>query len=111
MFKRKRARRTYLVVACFDLVGADFQAYGCLREKAARLGLADRIEDAAGRKVRLPSTTLAGVLEGEGEKALRKRVYAGMQQAFAACRVQGNLFVFVSGESSWTGMVTEEEKK
>lgn len=78
--------------APFDLKNASFDDYQSAYADLAQIGLSHVIASAEGRRIRLPTTTCAGELNGASASAVRDSLTERIKQSFAARGFSSEIF-------------------
>ena len=97
---------SYLVVCTFDLKDASYQDYQNAYADLAQSGLKKVVLSDQGGKVVIPTTTVAGELNGTSAPSVRDYACDQVQKAFAARRFSSEIFVAVGGDWAWGGRTT-----
>jgi hypothetical protein len=96
----------YFVLCTFDLKNAGRQDYDTAYADLERLGLKKVIVSDQGGKVVIPTTTVAGTLNGSSAATIRDSVSEQIKKAFAARRLASEIFILVGGNWAWSGATT-----
>ena len=85
-----------LVIATFDLRGADSDDYDVVRRELTRIGLSETISGPNGKVIDLPSTTYTGIVAAESARRLKVQVSDSIKNVLQRSHVKGTYLVCVS---------------
>ena|SRR5258708_1018596 len=92
---------SYFVVVTFDIANGRFEDYEGIYKDFAALGLSRTLRPAEGEPVKLPTTTTAGVFNGQSATGVRDYMCEQTHQCFARRRLRGEIFVSLGGDWAW----------
>ena len=97
---------SYFVLCTFDLKNATRQDYENAYADLAEIGLKRVITYGEGKKLVIPTTTVAGTFTGNSAADVRDYVRDKVQTVFAARGFTSEIFVLVGGDWAWGGTST-----
>jgi hypothetical protein len=97
---------SYFVVCTFDLKNASYQDYQNAYDDLAKIGLNKVAVSDQGGNVVIPTTTVAGQLNGNTAAAVRDYACDQVQKALAARRFSSEIFIAVGGDWAWGARTT-----
>jgi hypothetical protein len=96
----------FFVTCAFDLRSATRQDYEHAYSDLASIGLRKVIVGGKGEEVVAPTTMTAGTFTGDSASAVRDWVREKVKSAFAARRLDSEIFVVVGGNWAWGAATT-----
>jgi len=92
---------SYFVTVSFDIANATRENYQTMYRELQIIGLSHSLTSDANNTITLPSTTVAGSLNGSSAGAVRDHVCNQVQNAYTRNRLHGEVFVAVGGDWAW----------
>jgi hypothetical protein len=97
---------SFFVTCTFDLKNASFEDYKAAYADLASLGLSHVVPSVQGKRIQLPTTTVAGEYNGGNAAEVRDAVASRIKAAFAERRLVSEIFVSVGDGWAWSHSTT-----
>lgn len=97
---------SHLVMCTFDLKQASKQDYDNAYADLASVGLERVIVADNSNNVVIPTTTVAGTIDGQSATTIRDNICDKVQALFRARRFTSEIFVVVGGDWAWGARTT-----
>ena len=97
---------SYFVFCTFDLKNATVSDYKNAYADLEKIGLKRVIVSSQNTNVVIPTTSVAGTVEGDSAGAVRDAICDRVQQAFKARQFSSEIFIVVAGDWAWGGRTT-----
>lgn len=93
---------SYFVTVSFDIKNAASEDYDAIYSALRGMGLERSLTDDSGQPANLPSTTVAGTVQGYQAATVRDRISSEAKSAYRRHGLRGKIYVAVGGDWAWS---------